>query len=71
MNELEKLQEQVAFQELTIEQLNIALIEQQQQITKLSEELRLAVKLMRQWRSENQTEVGEGNTIDHEIPPHY
>ncbi len=70
MNELEKLQEQVAFQELTIEQLNKALIEQQKQITKLSEELRLAVKLMQQWQSGNQTE-GEGGNIVHELPPHY
>lgn len=72
MNELEKLQEQLAFQERTIEQLNDALADQQQQITRLGEELRLAVKLMQQWREENQADsgVGEGGII-HEIPPHY
>lgn len=69
MTELEKLQEQVAFQERTIEQLNDALADQQQQITRLNEELRLAVKLMQQWRSEN---ANDGSAeITHEIPPHY
>lgn len=73
MNEIKKLQEQVAFQELTIEQLNDALANQQQQISRLSEELRLAVKLMQQWRSENPSGAGEGDNqaITHEIPPHY
>lgn len=73
MNEIEKLQEQVAFQALTIEQLNDALVEQQQQILRLSEELRLAVKLIQQWRSESQDGVSEGETqtVRQEIPPHY
>ncbi|MBS9777437.1 MAG: SlyX family protein [Gammaproteobacteria bacterium] len=70
MNDIEKLQEQVAFQERTIEQLNDAVADQQRQITKLSDELRMAVKLMQQWRSSG--ESGQEN-IDtaHEIPPHY
>lgn len=73
MNELEKLQEQVVFQERTIEQLNDALANQQQQISRLQEELRLLTQLMRQWREDSQSGgsgVG-GNTIVHEIPPHY
>lgn len=69
---IEKLQEQLAFQERTIEQLNAALSDQQQQIIALSEELRLAVQLMQQWRESNNTEAGEQSLgITHEIPPHY
>lgn len=73
MNEIEKLQEQLAFQERTIEQLNEAVADQQQQMTRLTEELRMAVKLMQQWRNENAGGAGEGDnqTMIHEIPPHY
>ncbi len=71
MNELEKLQEQVAFQERTIEQLNEALTDQQRQITKLNEKLDLAVKLIKSLQSESESKVGEGNEIKYEIPPHY
>lgn len=71
MNEIEKLQEQLAFQERTIEQLNEALADQQQQITRLGEELRLAVKLMQQWRADSESRADEASEIVHEIPPHY
>ncbi len=69
MNDIEKLQEQVAFQELTLERLNDVVAAQQRQITKLEEELRAAVALMQQWRSENASD--ENTTQVHEIPPHY
>lgn len=71
MNELETLQEQVAFQERTIEQLNEALSSQQQQISHLQEEIRLLTQLMRQWREDSQSGNNSDNSITHEIPPHY
>ncbi len=71
MNELEKLQEQLAFQERTIEQLNEALTSQQRQISQLNEKLNLTVKLIKTLQSDNQNGEGEGGTIEYEIPPHY
>ncbi len=70
MDKLEKIQEQIAFQERSIEQLNVALASQQQQITKLGEELRAAMQLIQQWRSENQHDSSNSQS-DYEIPPHY
>lgn len=72
MTDIERLQEQVAFQEHSIEQLNEALSSQQQQITQLSKELRLAMQLIQQWRENSNNETSKhDNTIIHEIPPHY
>ncbi len=71
MNELEKLQEQLAFQERTIEQLNDALTSQQRQISQLNEKLDLAVKLIKTLQTDSQNGAGEGGTIEYEIPPHY
>ncbi|PIE45137.1 MAG: SlyX protein [Gammaproteobacteria bacterium] len=70
MDKLEKIQEKIAFQEHTIEQLNDALAGQQQQLTRLSEELRLAMQLIQQWRCENQRDGNDSKPSD-EIPPHY
>lgn len=69
-NSLEVLQEQLAFQEYTIEKLNNALADQQQQISHLREELRLAMQIMQQWRVEGGNRAGEGDEKN-EIPPHY
>ncbi len=71
MNELEKLQEQVAFQERTIEQLNDALTSQQRQISQLTEKLDTAVKLLKSLRSENESRADNNGEITYEIPPHY
>ncbi len=71
MNELEKLQEQLAFQERTIEQLNDALTSQQRQISQLNEKLDVTVKLIKTLQSDNRNGAGEGDTIEYEIPPHY
>ena len=72
MNEIKKLQEQVTFQENTIEQLNNALAIQQQQLSQLKKELRLVMKLIQQRRTKSQSDESDAvNTIVHEIPPHY
>ncbi len=70
MNKLEELQEQLAFQELTVEKLNNALVSQQQQITELNKKLDLAIKLIKSMQNENQSKLEE-NAITYEIPPHY
>ncbi len=70
MNELEKLQEESAFQARAIEQLNEALANQQQQINHLQEEVRVLTQLLRQWRAESRHNGG-AEDIEHEIPPHY
>ncbi len=71
MNELEKLQEQLAFQERTIEQLNDALTNQQRQITQLNEKLDLAIKLIKSLQSEKDSRASEESHMTYEIPPHY
>ncbi len=71
MNELEKLQEESAFQARTIEQLNEALVNQQQQINHLQEEVRVLAQLLRQWREETQPNDSKVNNSGIEIPPHY
>lgn len=72
MNELQTLQEKIAFQERTIEQLNNALASQQQQISHLQEGLSLLTQLVRQWREEDSqsSDSAVASTL-HEIPPHY
>lgn len=82
MNEIEKLQEQISFQEDTIEKLNLALIKQQEQIQRLSEKQHLIIKLLQQWQTDNPDQNEQSNNvgeisqeipqeIPHEIPPHY
>lgn len=71
MNELQTLQEKIAFQERTIEQLNNALASQQQQISHLQEGLSLLTQLVRQWREDSQSSDSTVASTLHEIPPHY
>lgn len=74
MNEIEKLQEQISFQEDTIEKLNVALVKQQEQIHRLSEKQQLIIKLLQQWQADNPNQNEQSNNvgeIPHEIPPHY
>lgn len=65
-----QLQEKMAYQERTIEELNDALSSQQRQLTELSEQLRVAVQLIKQWRADGESNTGEISLV-HEIPPHY
>ena len=63
-----ELQSQLAFQEHTIEQLNAALVSQQQQIDKLQLELRRLQETM--GALEDRVEQG-GGSAQSEKPPHY
>ncbi len=69
MNDIQQLQEKIAYQEQTIEALNEALTSQQQQLLTLQEELRLLASLVREWREDNNANTP--NKVTHEIPPHY
>ncbi len=73
MTDTEKLQEQLAYQERTIEQLNEALVKQQRQLTQLQEEMRVLTQLFQQLRQESDAggEHSDQNSVVHEIPPHY
>ncbi|PIE42073.1 MAG: SlyX protein [Gammaproteobacteria bacterium] len=71
MNELDRLQEKIAFQERSIEQLNDAVTDQQRQIQRLSEEVRILAQLLRERRESEQSQATGASSVIHEIPPHY
>lgn len=67
-NRIVELQTQLAFQEHTVEQLNAALVSQQQQIDLLRLELRLVKEKL--GAVEDRVEQGGSSPRD-EKPPHY
>ncbi|MDC9719716.1 MAG: SlyX family protein [Gammaproteobacteria bacterium] len=64
-----ELQQQIAFQEQTIDTLNNVVSEQQKDITRLDRALAL---LAQQMKSLQQTaDAGQGNAEANQPPPHY
>ena len=65
--QIEDLQSQLAFQEDTLQALNAALSEQQQEILVL----RRQVEILKQRQDEQAVQLGEGSSPVDEKPPHY
>lgn len=64
--EFVELQEQLAFQQRLLDQLNSVLLEQQSSIEELRRELAALRSLVRELREQDR-----GEDLPHEKPPHY
>ena len=68
-NDIVELQQQVAFQEQTIDALNEVVSRQQQDLTRLDRALALLAQQMASMQQA--ADAGLGNTEAFQLPPHY
>jgi len=68
-NDIVELQQQVAFQEQTIDALNEVVSRQQQDLTRLDRALALLAQQMTSMQQA--ADVGPGHAEAHQPPPHY
>ncbi len=70
-DDIQQLQEKIAFQENTIETLNQAVTNQQRQLNQLQEKFRALTQLLREWREDDKAAATDASNGGFEIPPHY
>ena len=68
-NDIVELQQQVAFQEQTIDALNEVVSRQQQDLTRLDRALALLAQQMASMQQA--ADAGQGHAEAHQPPPHY
>ena len=68
-NDIVELQQQIAFQEQTIDTLNEVVSQQQQDLTRLDRALALLAQQMASLQQA--ADAGQGSAEAHQPPPHY